>query len=353
MPDTIVVGMSGGVDSAVAAWLLKEQGCDVIGVFMKNWEEEEDGVCTATADFDDVRRCCDSIGIPYYSVNFSRQYWDRVFEYFLSEYRLGRTPNPDVLCNREIKFKELLEFAAKMGASKLATGHYACIDSLDGRYRLLKGTDLSKDQSYFLYLLGQEALSKALFPLGGILKKDVRAIASRAGLSVAQKKDSTGICFIGERRFKEFLQRYLPAQPGEMRSLDGTLMGRHDGLMYYTIGQRKGLGIGGRGTGEPWFVVSKDLEHNVLVIGQGNGTAELYSTTCRVNELHFIAGEAPGQSFGCCAKIRYRQPDQQARVELDGGEGLITFEQPQRAITPGQAAVFYLGEECIGGGTIL
>lgn len=352
MSEKIVVGMSGGVDSAVAAWLLKEQGCDVIGVFMKNWEEEEDGECTAAVDFDDVRRCCDSIGIPYYSVNFSRQYWDRVFEYFLSEYRLGRTPNPDVLCNREIKFKELLEFAQKMGASRLATGHYARIGRSNGYYNLLKGVDLSKDQSYFLYMVGQDALSRALFPLGDMLKKDVRAIAARAGLSVAEKKDSTGICFIGERRFKEFLQRYLPAQPGEMRSLDGKLLGRHDGLMYYTLGQRKGLGIGGRGTGQPWFVVRKDLENNILYVEQGNDTAELYTLSCRVDELYFVAGHAPGVSFDCCVKVRYRQPDQQAHVELEGGEALITFEKPQRAITPGQSAVIYIGDECIGGGTI-
>jgi tRNA-uridine 2-sulfurtransferase len=355
MSETIVVGMSGGVDSAVAAWLLKEQGYDILGVFMKNWEEEEDGVCTATADYDDVRRCCDGIGIPYYSVNFSKQYWDRVFEYFLSEYRLGRTPNPDVICNREIKFKELLDFAVKMGASKLATGHYAAIDHVDERHRLMKAADLSKDQSYFLHLLGQDALSKALFPLGSMLKKDVRALAAKANLPVAEKKDSTGICFIGERRFKEFLQRYLPAQPGEMRSMDGELLGKHDGLMYYTIGQRKGLGIGWleQGTGEPWFVVRKDLENNILYVVQGNDTPSLYSTNCHVNELHFISGEAPSQSFDCCVKIRYRQPDQKAHVDICDGEGLISFEMPQRAITPGQAAVMYLGDECIGGGTIL
>ena len=353
MPETIAVGMSGGVDSAVAALLLKEQGYDVLGVFMKNWEEEDDGVCTAAQDYDDVRRCCDGIGIPYYSVNFSRQYWDRVFEYFLSEYRLGRTPNPDVLCNREIKFKELLDFSEKLGASRLATGHYARIDSVGGRHRLLKGSDITKDQSYFLCLLGQQALSKALFPIGGLLKKDVREIARKAGISVAEKKDSTGICFIGERRFKEFLQQFLPAQPGEMRSLDGMPVGRHDGLMYYTLGQRKGLGIGGWGSGEPWFVVRKDLENNVLYVSQGNDTPELYSTSCRVGKLHFTTGYAPASSFACGVKVRYRQPDQAAQIEITGEEAQIMFEKPQRAVTPGQTAVFYVGDECVGGGTIL
>ena len=353
MADTIVVGMSGGVDSAVAALLLKQQGHDVIGVFMNNWEEEDDGVCTAAADWDDVRRCCDRLGISYYSVNFSRQYWDRVFEYCLSEYRLGRTPNPDVLCNREIKFKELMDFAEKMGAARLATGHYARIEERDGAYRLLKGVDGSKDQSYFLYMLGQEALCKALFPLGGMLKREVREIAAREQLPVAEKKDSTGICFIGERRFKDFLQQFLPAQPGEMRTPEGEVVGRHDGLMYYTIGQRKGLGIGGRGNGEPWFVVAKDLENNILYVRQGNDSQELYSTSCRLGDLHFTAGKPPAKAFDCGAKVRYRQPDQKARLILDGEEGLLTFDQPQRAITPGQAAVLYMGDECVGGGTIL
>ena len=353
MPEKIVVGMSGGVDSAVAALLLKERGFDVMGVFMRNWEEEEDGECTATADFDDMRRCCDIIGIPYFSVNFSRQYWDRVFEHFLGEYRLGRTPNPDVLCNREIKFRELLHFAVKTGASKLATGHYARIENKNGIFRLLKGADVSKDQSYFLYMLGQEALSKSLFPLGGMTKKDVRAIAAQAGLPVAGKKGSTGVCFIGERNFKEFLRQYLPAQPGEIRTLDGRPIGRHDGLMYYTIGQRKGLGIGGRGTGEPWFVIRKDLENNILYVEQGEDSPELFSSSCGVNELHFVAGEIPARPFDCCVKIRYRQPDQRVHVEIDGGGGEIAFEEPQRAITPGQAMVFYRGDECIGGGTII
>jgi tRNA-specific 2-thiouridylase len=344
--------MSGGVDSSVAALLLKEQGYDVAGVFMKNWEEEEDGVCASAADFDDMRRCCDVIGIPYYSVNFAKQYWDRVFEHFLAEYRLGRTPNPDTLCNREIKFKELLDFAEKLGGAKLATGHYARVQEAGGRFKLYKGSDAAKDQSYFLYMLGQDALSKALFPLGRMAKKDVRALAAKAGLPVAQKKGSTGVCFIGERNFKEFLKTYLPAQPGEIRTLDGKTVGRHDGLMYYTIGQRKGMGIGGGGTGEPWFVVRKDLENNILYVEQGNDSPELYSMECRVDELHFTAGEPPAAAFDCCAKIRYRQPDQRAHVRIMNGAGELAFDKPQRAITPGQAAVFYIGDECVGGGTI-
>lgn len=353
MPLTIAVGMSGGVDSAVAAWLLKEQGHRVLGVFMNNWEEKADGECTSADDFDDVRRCCDAIGIPYYGVNFSRQYMDRVFAHFLAEYRRGRTPNPDVLCNREIKFRELLDFAGKMGADKLATGHYARIEDRDGTYRLLKGADASKDQSYFLHLLGQEALSRALFPLGSMEKRDVRALARKAGLPVAAKKDSTGICFIGERRFKAFLQQYLPAQPGDMETADGRVVGRHDGLMYYTIGQRRGLGIGGGGSGEPWFVVSKDLERNVLVVQQGGDAPALYSNVCAVEELHFVSGAPPSASFECGVKIRYRQPDQRARVEMDGDRAVVSFERPQRAVTPGQSAVFYAGDECLGGGVIL
>ncbi len=352
MTKPIAVGMSGGVDSAVAAWLLKEQGHDVIGIFMRNWEEVEDGECTATADFDDVRRCCDRLNIPYYSVNFTRQYWDRVFAYFLEEYRQGRTPNPDVLCNREIKFKELLDFAHKMGADVLATGHYARITQGEQGYELRKAVDANKDQSYFLCLLGQEALGAARFPLGELTKPEVRAIAARLQLPVAEKKDSTGICFIGERRFKEFLQRYLPAQPGPMVTPSGEVIGQHDGLMYYTLGQRKGLGIGGRGTGERWFVVAKDLERNTLVVQQGDSPL-LYTTTCRVGDLSFIAGAPPAASFDGAAKVRYRQPDQAVHVELDGDTAFLTFREPQRAVTPGQTAVFYQGDLCLGGGTIL
>ena len=263
----IAVGMSGGVDSAVSALLLKEQGYEVLGIFMKNWDEQdEDGVCTAAEDYDDVRAVCDQIGIPYYSVNFEKDYWERVFSYFLREYKAGRTPNPDVLCNREIKFAAFLDFCLKMGAQAMATGHYARLSREDGRVHLLKGVDPAKDQSYFLCMLSQDQLKKAMFPIGGLKKTEVRRIAKDQGLKVAEKKYSTGICFIGERKFREFLKKYLPAQPGEMRTLSGEYIGVHQGLMYYTLGQRRGLDIGGRGTGERWFVVAKDLEKNILYV---------------------------------------------------------------------------------------
>jgi tRNA-specific 2-thiouridylase len=268
--ERVVVGMSGGVDSSVAALLLKEQGYEVIGLFMKNWDDtDETGHCTAAEDFEDVRRVASHLGIPYYSVNFEKEYAERVFSYFLEEYRRGRTPNPDILCNREIKFGEFLNKALQLGADRIATGHYARLAEEGGEYRLLRGADPDKDQSYFLYALNQEQLSKAIFPIGHLRKREVREIAEKAGLPTAKKKDSTGICFIGERNFKEFLSQYLPAQPGEMRTLSGEYKGRHDGLMYYTLGQRRGLGIGGSGTGEPWFVVGKDLEKNILYVEQG------------------------------------------------------------------------------------
>ncbi|MCF8564021.1 tRNA 2-thiouridine(34) synthase MnmA [Alicyclobacillus tolerans] len=362
----VVVGMSGGVDSSVTAWLLKQQGYDVIGVFMKNWDDtDEFGNCTAAQDFEDVREVCDQIGIPYYAVNFEKEYMDRVFQYFLDEYRKGRTPNPDVLCNREIKFKELLDKALELGADYLATGHYAKVDEQNGTYRLLRAADLKKDQTYFLYLLGQFPLSKTMFPLGGMDKPQVRQLAAQAGLATAKKKDSTGICFIGERNFKKFLQDYLPAKPGTMATLSGEVKGRHEGLMYYTIGQRHGLGIGGSGSGEPWFVVGKDLEKNMLYVEQGHHHPSLYSQGLYASDLHWIAGTPPSDrpgglgdvpeegSFACTAKFRYRQPDQKVTVHLDAqGRCKVEFEEPQRAITPGQSVVFYRGEECLGGGII-
>lgn len=351
----VVVGMSGGVDSSVSAWLLKQQGYDVIGVFMKNWDDtDEFGHCTAADDFEDVRRVCEQIGIPYYSVNFEKEYQDRVFAYFLEEYQHGRTPNPDVLCNREIKFKELLERALDLGADYLATGHYAQVVEKDGKYHLLRAKDNNKDQTYFLSLLGQYPLSKTMFPLGGLTKPEVRAIAEEAGLSTAKKKDSTGICFIGERNFKEFLSNFLPAQPGPMRTLSGELKGMHQGLMYYTIGQRKGLGIGGSGTGEPWFVIGKDLENNILYVEQGHDHPSLYSSGLMASEVSFVAGTARGTTeFPCTAKFRYRQADEDVTVQLlDNNRAQVWFASPQRAITPGQAVVFYDGEECLGGGTI-
>ncbi|MHB1315287.1 MAG: tRNA 2-thiouridine(34) synthase MnmA [Christensenellales bacterium] len=347
----IFVGMSGGVDSAVAALLLKQQGYRITGVFMKNWDEKnEQGTCSATADYDDVRKICGVLDIPYYTVNFEKEYWDRVFQVFLAEYRLGRTPNPDILCNREIKFSAFLDFALKNGADRLATGHYAGVDCIGGQYRLLRAADQSKDQTYFLAALNQQALSRAMFPLSGLLKKDVRALAEKYRLPVARKKDSTGVCFIGERNFKKFLSGYLPAQPGEIKTLDGKTVGTHDGLMYYTLGQRRGLGIGGGGTGERWFVIKKELNENVLYVQQGGGK-ELMSRSLTVDSIHWIRSEM-GQALSCSAKVRYRQNDQKCRIVRSGLGYLVEFEQQQRAVTPGQWAVFYDGEECLGGGVI-
>lgn len=348
----VVVGMSGGVDSSVAALLLKEQGYDVVGVFMKNWDDtDEFGVCTATEDFNDVARVCEQIGIPYYSVNFEKEYWDKVFTYFLDEYKAGRTPNPDVMCNKEIKFKAFLEHALSLGADFLATGHYARIRYAGGEYELLRGVDQNKDQSYFLCALTQEQLAKAMFPLGGLEKTEVREIARRANLATANKKDSTGICFIGEKNFKQFLSEYLPAQPGKMMTLEGEIKGEHDGLMYYTIGQRQGLGIGG--PGEPWFVIDKDIENNILYVGQGYNHPGLYSDGLIATSVNWINGKERTEPFRCTAKFRYRQPDQGVTVyPLGDGKIKVVFDEQQRAITPGQIAVFYDGEVCLGGGTI-
>ncbi len=350
----VIVGMSGGVDSAVAALLLKRQGYDVVGVFMKNWEEEDDetGVCTAASDYDDVKSVCAAIGIPYYTVNFAREYRDRVFSYFLEEYARGRTPNPDVLCNCEIKFRAFLDFAVSTGAEHLATGHYARLDHTDGT-KLLRALDGGKDQTYFLAGLTQEQLKNAVFPIGELQKSAVRQIAQEYGLSNAAKKDSTGICFIGERNFKQFLMQYLPAQPGEMVDETGRVVARHDGLMYYTLGQRKGLGIGGRsdGSGESWFVVGKDLKRNLLIVQQGEHD-ELFSLSLDAEKINWIAGNPPASEFTCTAKFRYRQPDQAVRVTIEGSGAHVAFEQPQRAVTPGQWVVFYQGDVCLGGGPI-
>ena len=352
MSERVVVGMSGGVDSSVAALLLKEQGYDVVGVFMKNWEEEdENGTCTAETDWRDVREVCDRIGIPYYSVNFAKEYRDRVFSYFLAEYRAGRTPNPDVLCNREIKFRAFLDFAMNLGAVRMATGHFV---RTDGEGRLLKGTDPDKDQSYFLYMVRAEQLKKTLFPVGGMTKAEVRTIAAEHGLPVSAKKDSTGVCFIGERNFKKFLSEYLPAQPGDMVSPEGETVGRHDGLMYYTLGQRRGLGIGGRGDGRSWFVIGKDLENNRLLVAQGEDHPMLYSTDSVAEDVTWV-GTAPleeGQTMTCAVRYRYRQPDQPVEVTLQDGRLHLHSLTPQRAVTPGQSAVLYDGEVCLGGGII-
>ncbi|MGY3749236.1 tRNA 2-thiouridine(34) synthase MnmA [Vagococcus acidifermentans] len=353
----VVVGMSGGVDSSVTALLLKEQGYDVVGVFMKNWDDtDENGFCTATEDYQDVAKVADQIGIPYYSVNFEKEYWDRVFQYFLDEYTRGRTPNPDVMCNKEIKFKAFLDYALQLGADYVATGHYARIRrDENGVAHMLRGVDNNKDQTYFLSQLSQEQLSRAMFPLGGLQKKEVREIAERAGLATAKKKDSTGICFIGEKNFKEFLSRYLPAKSGKMMTLDGEVMGEHLGLMYYTIGQRHGLGIGGtKESTEPWFVIGKDLKQNVLYVGQGFHHKNLYATHLDASGIRFTTNEEKPETFKCTAKFRYRQADVGVTVKLnrDADTAVVVFDEPARAVTPGQAVVFYDGEECLGGGII-
>ncbi|MBR3273294.1 MAG: tRNA 2-thiouridine(34) synthase MnmA [Clostridia bacterium] len=351
----VVVGMSGGVDSSVAALLMKRAGHEVIGVFMKNWEEkDENGVCTSERDWADVRSVCEALDIPYYSVNFAKQYYERVFEHFLSEYRKGRTPNPDVLCNREIKFNVFLDFAERLGAEKLVTGHFANIDRVDGEYRLLRAKDENKDQTYFLYMLGQRALSKALFPVGNLTKAEIRDIAREAGLPVSEKKDSTGVCFIGERNFKQFLSGFLPAQPGDMVTPEGKVVGRHDGLMYYTLGQRRGLGIGGGGNGQRWFVLGKDLERNRLIVSQGEDDA-LFSRSATGSELTWLAERPPvaeGEPLDCQVRLRHRQPLQDCRLTLWGGKAHMAFATPQRAVTPGQSAVFYQGQVCLGGAIV-
>lgn len=348
----VVVGMSGGVDSSVAALLLKKQGYDVIGIFMKNWDDtDENGVCTATEDYDDVIRVANQIGIPYYAVNFEKEYWDKVFTYFLDEYKAGRTPNPDVMCNKEIKFKAFLDHALTLGADYLATGHYARVTYRDGHYRMLRAADGNKDQTYFLNQLSEKQLSKVMFPLGGLTKPEVRAIAREAGLATADKKDSTGICFIGERNFKSFLSEYLPARPGKIRTFSGELKGMHDGLMYYTIGQRQGLGIGG--PGGPWFVAGKDLDKNELYVVEGYHNPYLYADGLIAEDVNWISEVPSDKPFSCTAKFRYRQSDTKVTVHPKGDGRLeVRFDAPQRAITPGQAVVFYNGDECLGGGTI-
>ncbi len=353
----VVVGMSGGVDSSVTALLLKEQGYDVVGVFMKNWDDtDENGVCTATEDYKDVALVANKIGVPYYSINFEKEYWDKVFSYFLEEYKSGRTPNPDVMCNKEIKFKAFLDYAMSLGADYVATGHYARVRrDEDGTTHLLRGVDSNKDQTYFLNQLSQDQLSRVMFPLGEMDKSEVRKIAEEADLATARKKDSTGICFIGEKNFKEFLMNYLPAQPGQMVTEDGDVMGQHDGLMYYTIGQRKGLGIGGNGTSnEPWFVIGKNLETNQLIVGQGFTHPHLYATHLTASQFSFTTTQELPETFDCTAKFRYRQTDVKVTVDWnkEDNTAVVTFDEPARAITPGQAIVFYDGDVCLGGGLI-
>ncbi|AUX11747.1 tRNA 2-thiouridine(34) synthase MnmA [Latilactobacillus sakei] len=352
----VVVGMSGGVDSSVTALLLKQQGYDVIGVFMKNWDDtDENGVCTATEDYEDVAKVASKIGIPYYSVNFEKEYWDRVFEYFLDEYKHGRTPNPDVMCNKEVKFKAFLDYAMELDADFIAMGHYAQIErDENGIAHMLRGGDSNKDQTYFLSALSQDQLQKSMFPIGHMQKSEVRRLAEEAGLATAKKKDSTGICFIGERNFKQFLGEYLPAQPGKMMTVDGLEKGTHDGLMYYTIGQRSGLGIGGGGeSNDPWFVVGKDLEQNILYVGQGYHNELLYADQLDASKMTWITPIDHGTDFHCTAKFRYRQQDVGVTVHMTSETtATVVFDAPVRAITPGQAVVFYDGAECLGGGTI-
>ena len=351
----VIVGMSGGVDSSVSAALLLEQGYQVEGLFMKNWDED-DGTeyCTAKEDLADAQAVSDKLGIKLHTANFAAEYWDNVFEHFLEEYQAGRTPNPDILCNREIKFKAFLEYALSLGADLIATGHYARRADRDGQSLLLRGVDTNKDQSYFLHAVGGEQLSRTLFPVGELEKPEVRRIAEKYELATARKKDSTGICFIGERRFSDFLKRYLPAQPGEIQTTDGKVIGRHHGLMYHTIGQRQGLGIGGRqgASDDPWYVLRKDLDRNVLVVGQGNDHPWLFSSALECSLIYWVNPMDIQEPLRLTAKVRYRQPDQDCTLEPVEGGWLIRFDEPQRAVTPGQSIVFYQGEVCLGGGVI-
>jgi tRNA-specific 2-thiouridylase len=358
MPESrVVVGLSGGVDSSVAALLLQQRGYQVEGLFMKNWEEDDSAnYCSAAEDLKDAQAVAERLGIPLHTVNFASEYWDRVFTYFLDEYRAGRTPNPDVLCNREIKFRAFLDYAREcLGATRIATGHYALREQRNEHCLLIRSEDEEKDQTYFLYLLEQSQLRHVLFPLGALKKQQVRKIAQQAGFPNHKKKDSTGICFIGERKFRDFLQRYLPAQPGEIVSAEGEIIGRHQGLMYYTLGQRQGLGIGGRrdAAEAPWYVVGKELESNRLIAAQGHDHPLLLCQALEAGQLHWIAGSAPSLPITCEARIRHRQPLQRCVIQhLDNGRCRVLFKQLQRAVTPGQAIVFYQHKECLGGATI-
>ncbi|WP_342755225.1 tRNA 2-thiouridine(34) synthase MnmA [Pantoea sp. MBD-2R] len=353
----VIVGMSGGVDSSVSAWLLQQQGYQVEGLFMKNWEEDDgEEYCTAAEDLADAQAVCDKLGIHLHTVNFAAEYWDNVFEHFLEEYKAGRTPNPDILCNKEIKFKAFLEFAAEdLGADFIATGHYVRRQDVNGKSQLLRGLDDNKDQSYFLYTLSHEQIAQSLFPVGELAKPEVRRIAEELELVTAKKKDSTGICFIGERKFRDFLGRYLPAQPGTIVSTEGDVVGEHQGLMYHTLGQRKGLGIGGtkEGSEEPWYVVDKDVAKNLLVVAQGHEHPRLMSVGLIAQQLHLVDRETLTTPLRCTVKTRYRQTDIPCTVTPLGADRLeVRFDEPVAAVTPGQSAVFYLNEVCLGGGII-
>lgn len=353
----VIIGMSGGVDSSVSAFILQQQGYQVEGLFMKNWEEDDDtDYCTAAADLADAQAVADKLGMKLHKINFAAEYWDNVFEHFLNEYKAGRTPNPDILCNKEIKFKAFLEYAAEdLGADYIATGHYVRRSGDDNNAQLLRGLDANKDQSYFLYTLSHKQVGQSLFPVGDIEKPIVRQIAEDLGLATAKKKDSTGICFIGERKFKDFLARYLPAQPGEIRTVDGKVVGRHDGLMYHTLGQRKGLGIGGvKGLSEdPFYVVEKDLINNVLVVAQGHDNSALLSSGLIATQLHWVDRQPIRENLRCTVKTRYRQTDIACEIQpIDDDTIRVIFDEPQIAVTLGQSAVFYQGEVCLGGGVI-
>jgi len=350
----VIVGMSGGVDSSVAAYLLLAQGYQVEGLFMKNWEED-DGTeyCTAREDLADAQAVSDRLGIKLHTANFAAEYWDRVFEHFLAEYKAGRTPNPDILCNKEIKFRAFLDYAIVLGADFIATGHYVRKSNDSDCAQLLKGLDPNKDQSYFLHAVSGRQIAKTLFPVGDLEKPEVRRIASEQAFVNHAKKDSTGICFIGERRFSDFLKQYLPAQPGDIETDEGRVIGAHQGLMYYTLGQREGIGIGGQKNAAeaPWYVVHKDMKRNVLVIGQGHDHPLMMSRYLRTVSIDWVTGE-PALPLRCHAKTRYRQPDQACTVSRDAEGYVVQFDEPQRAVTPGQSVVFYQGEVCLGGGVI-
>lgn len=351
-PPTVVVGMSGGVDSSLTALLLKEQGYRVIGMFMKNWEERDaNGTCPSALEYADVVRVCEQIDIPHYSVNFVKEYWDNVFEHSLRYFKAGDTPNPDVLCNREIKFKVLLEKALNLGADFLATGHYCQINQSNG-FQLIKGADPNKDQSYFLYTLSEKILEKVLFPIGHLCKTEVRALAKKHGLATAEKKDSTGLCFIGKRDFKGFLSQFIPPVPGNFEDLDGNIVGTHEGMAYYTIGQRKGMGIGG--AGEAWFVAGKDPLRNAVIVVQGMDHPALFCDSLVATELSWISKDGvPTLPFKCKAKVRYRQPDQDCIItKIENDQVFVSFPEPQRAVTPRQSIVFYHDNICLGGAMI-
>ncbi len=350
----VIVGMSGGVDSSVAALRLVELGYKVSGIFMQNWEDDDEH-CTARQDYRDASAVATLLKIPLTTVNFSDEYWERVFEHFLVEYGAGRTPNPDILCNKEIKFSAFLDHARQQGADAIATGHYTQVGNDDGSMQLLRGADNNKDQSYFLYTLNQEQLSASLFPIGDLDKTDLRSMARDAGIHVHNKKDSTGICFIGERKFTEFLSQYLPAQPGDIETDDGKKMGKHNGLMFYTLGQRQGLGIGGtqESDGTPWYVLDKQLDSNTLIVGQGHNHPQLFRQHLSAHDMHWVAGAAPGEALTCTAKVRYRQADQGVTITPTANGHLdVVFDEPVRAATPGQSLVLYDGERCLGGGVI-